>query len=79
MAELLIRNVDDATLVSLTKQAEQHGRTLDSELKEILRQAAVEPNTSMAEARRAIEEFRRKIGANRQTDSTELLAEDRAR
>ncbi len=79
MAELLIRDVDDATLASLTKQAEKHGRTLDSELKEILRQAAVESNISMAEARRAIEDFRRKIGANHQTDSTLLLAEDRAR
>ena len=79
MAELLIRDVDDATLESLTKQAEQHGRTLDLELKEILRQAAVEPTTSMAEARRAIEGFRRKIGENHQTDSLTLLAEDRAR
>lgn len=79
MAELFIRDVDDATLESLTKQAQQHGRPLDLELKEILRQAAVEPSTSMAEARQAIEEFRRKLRTTGQTDSSVLLAEDRAR
>lgn len=79
MAELLIRDVDEATLESLTRQAQQHGRTLDIELKEILRLAAVEPTTSMTEARQAIESFRRKLHTSGSSNSTELLAEDRSR
>ena len=78
MAELLIRDVDEGTMQSLIAQAEQHGRSLDVELKDILRQATVESTKSMADARRAIEDFRRR-GAIQTSNSTDLLIEDRAR
>ena len=78
MAELLIRDVDEETMQSLIVQAEQHGRSLDVELKDILRQATVESTKSMADARRAIEDFRRR-GPVQTSNSTDLLVEDRAR
>ena len=41
MAELVIKDVDDTTLAQLTKQAEAYGRSLQDELKFILKHAVI--------------------------------------
>jgi plasmid stability protein len=78
MPTLTIRNVDDEVVQRLKAQAKQHGRSLEAEAREILAQAAQKPTLS---------EFReraRRIAAMtpkdvKQTDSVELLREDRDR
>ncbi|TXT24761.1 MAG: hypothetical protein FD138_3036 [Planctomycetota bacterium] len=74
MAELVIKDVDDATLEKLAKQAEAFGRSLQEELKIILSRAA-----QFAEVRRSAAEMRAKLGGRHHTDSIELLREDRSR
>ena len=82
MAELVIKDVDDATLEKLVKQAESFGRSLQDELKIILSRAAlyaVPPTLSKLEARRLADEMRAKLAGRHHTDSVELLREDRSR
>lgn len=45
MAQLLVRNLDDAIKAKLQKRAKQHGRSTEEEVREILRNAVNEPNT----------------------------------
>ncbi len=83
MAELVIKDVDEATLEKLAKQAEAFGRSLQEELKVILKHAALyadtTPKVSMAEARRMADEMRSRLAGRHHTDSVELLREDRSR
>lgn len=74
MAELVIKDVDDATLEKLAKQAEAFSRSLQEELNIILSRAA-----QFAEVRRSAAEIRAKLGGRHQTDSVEFLREDRSR
>jgi plasmid stability protein len=74
MAELVIKDVDDATLDKLAKQAEAFGRSLQDELKIILSRAAL-----YAEVRKSAAEMRAKLAERHHTDSVELLREDRSR
>ena len=74
MAELVIKDVDDATLEKLAKQAEAFGRSLQEELKIILSRAA-----QFAEVRKSAAEMRAKLAGRHHTDSVELLREDRSR
>ena len=82
MAELVIKDVDEATLEKLAKQAEAFGRSLQDELKMILSRATLystAPTVSMAEARKMADEMRAKLVGRHHTDSVELLREDRSR
>jgi len=40
MAQLIVRNLDDAVKASLTRRARRHGRSTEEEVREILRTAA---------------------------------------
>ena len=77
MANLTIRNLDDAVVAKLKAQAKAHHRSLEAELREILTGTARAPASLN---RRAIAE---QIAAMTpdvpQTDSVELLREDRRR
>ncbi len=77
MANLTIRNLDDAVVAKLKAQAKAHHRSLEAELREILTVTARAP---VSLNRRAIAE---QIAAMTpdvpQTDSVELLREDRRR
>lgn len=78
MANLTIRNVEDSVVERLKNKASQSGRSLEAEVREVLRQAA---------NRRTREEMLRmadRIAAMTpkgviQTDSVDLLREDRDR
>lgn len=46
MPQLTVRNVDSGTIDRLKSRATAHGRSLEAELRDILRQAAGEPATA---------------------------------
>jgi len=75
MPDLLIRNLDAETLKRLKQRAKQAGRSLQSETKGILQQAA---GRTVDEALDVAAQWRKKLG-KRSTDSAEMLREDRAR
>jgi len=76
MAQVLVRSLDGRVVGSLKKRAARHGRSLQSELKAILEEAArggdVDPVLLAARVRAM---FR----GRRFSDSTALIREDRDR
>lgn len=79
MAQILVRNLDEETVKRLKKRARDDGRSLQSEVKHILSQAAYEPTVDMEKARKMLEEFRRRFKGRKFSDSVELIREDRNR
>jgi len=76
MAQVLVRNLGNATVERLKRRARSHGRSLQAELHDILERAA---RTDIADARRTAEQIRRKLVDREHTDSAELVGEDRSR
>ena len=81
MPEVLVRNLDEAVVEVLKSRARRHGRSLQGELKLILEQAARADRArpSRAEYRALAAQVRDALGDRPQSDSADLLAEDRAR
>ncbi|MFQ5974455.1 MAG: hypothetical protein ACE5Q3_19200 [Alphaproteobacteria bacterium] len=78
MATVTIRNLDDRVVKQLKERARRHNRSFEAELREVLTRACTSPSSQDL---RAIAE---RIAAMTpdgvaQTDSTELLREDRER
>ena len=44
MAQLIVRGLDDDVKASLRRRAERHGRSMEEEIRDILRNAAKEEN-----------------------------------
>lgn len=78
MAQVLVRDLDEKVVERLKARAQQHGRSLQVELKKILEEAATAASDLEA-ARRAAERLQRKFAGRKFSDSTELIAEDRRR
>ena len=76
MAQVLIRNIDVKVVERLKVRAQQHGRSLEAELRGILERAA---GTDLAEGRELAERIRRRLRGRNHTDSAILLADDRSR
>jgi plasmid stability protein len=76
MSQLLIHDVDEATLAQLRERAAQHGRSIESEAKEILAQA-LRSSGSWARTNALREELAR--SGRPFPDSTALIREDRQR
>lgn len=76
MGQVLIRNVDDAALQRLRARAARKKTSLESELREIIAQAA---RDGRAEARRRATALRAALSGRKHSDSTKLLREDRDR
>ena len=78
MADIFISNLDSITLERLNVLATIHGQTLESEVKNILQEAATEVK---ADAWAAVDSIRDRLAeSGRQfSDSAELLREDRDR
>jgi antitoxin FitA len=74
MANVLVRNLDDDVLKQLKAAAKAHGRSLQAEIHEVLRTASAR---RIAETRRLSAQWLRRLGGSRQTDSAELIREDR--
>ncbi len=81
MSEILASDLDQITVEQLEARARESGRTLQAELKLRLEQAALARSSrcSRSTYRVLAEKVRATLGDRRQTDSTALLAEDRAR
>lgn len=79
MAQILVRDLDDETVERLKRRAREDGRSLQSEVKHILFQAAQEPTVDMEAARALVENIRKKLKGRKFPDSVELIREDRDR
>jgi plasmid stability protein len=77
MAQVLIRNLDPATVERLKERARQHGRSLQAEAKAILVQGA--GLYTMEEARAASEAWHRRLGGRKFSDSAAMVRKDRRR
>lgn len=77
MAQVLVRDIDEAIVTKLKEHAERSGRSLQAELKSALEARA--SHASKVEARALAARIRRRIGKRPQTDSGILQAEDRDR
>ena len=77
MANLSIRNIDNEIVEKLKARAKENGRSLEAELRVLLTEAANRPSP------KALRILAEQIAAMTpdvpQTDSTELLREDRRR
>jgi len=78
MPHVLIRNVPKRTLDALKKKAAQHGRSLQQELRLAVERVAAEHDFDYAEYARRMRE-RIASYAPHQSDSTELIRQDRRR
>jgi plasmid stability protein len=77
MADILIRGLPSAVVSRLKKRAASKGRSLQAELKELLVEAA-RPN-DLAKVREIARQMRLRTSIRPQTDSVDLVREDRDR
>lgn len=76
MAELLIRNLDERTVVRLKRRAARNDRSLQAELQTIIERAAM---TDVIESRALAARIRKKLSQREHSDSATLIADDRRR
>jgi antitoxin FitA len=79
MAQILVRDLDDALVARLKERAKQNHRSLQGEVKAILEEAA--PRATRAEALAIVDDWHRywKEQGKVFSDSAELIREDRDR
>jgi antitoxin FitA len=78
MADILVRNLSDEAVEELKMQAEENGRSLQGEVRVVLEDVA-HLRTRMREFRRISEASIGELAGRPQSDSAELIAEDRLR
>lgn len=76
MAQILVRNIDDAVVERLKARARTNDRSLEAEVRQILEQSA---KFDMSQARQIVMERRKKLQGRKFTDSVDLIREDRDR
>jgi plasmid stability protein len=76
MGQILVRNVDDAAIERLKKKAKKEGRSLESEVRIIIEQAA---KLDMEAARELVDRLRKSLKGRKFDDSAALIREDRDR
>jgi plasmid stability protein len=76
MAQVVIRNIDDAAIARLKARAVRKGVSLEGELRTIITEAARRDREADVARARAL---RRRLGGRRHSDSTTLVREDRNR
>jgi plasmid stability protein len=77
MAQVLVRDLDPATVKRLKERARQHGRSLQAEAKAILQEAAA--MFTMEEALANSKSWHRRLAGRRHSESAALVREDRER
>ncbi len=77
MPDVLVRNVDNVVLDKIKLRAKRQNRSLQSEMKNIMRIASERPEP-MSELE-LLRKFRASLTKVQKSDSTELLREDRDR
>lgn len=76
MAQIIVRNLDDAVVERLKARARENDRSLEAEVRRILEQSA---KMDMAQARQIVMEWRKKLQGREFVDSLALIREDRDR
>ena len=79
MAQILVRNLNPRVVERLKKRARGGGRSLQSEVKSILHQAAAAPQVDMESARKLCEQLRSRFTGRKFPDTARLIREDRDR
>ena len=74
MTQLTVRNVSAHVVRALKQRAAAHGRTIEAEHREILREALIEGEADFAERAKAL---RQRLRSS--VDSTEVIRADRDR
>ena len=74
MPDILVRDVDKATLERLKQRAKRHGRSLQSEAKMLLEQAA-----GVEDVRALLDSWQQRLVDRTFSPSAELIREDRER
>jgi plasmid stability protein len=77
MAQILIRDLDPEVVERLKAQAKEHGRSLESEVRQIL--AVAVEQMAWKDAWAKLDECRKRFAGQTFSDSTELIREDRDR
>lgn len=78
MGNLTVRNLDDSVIARLKAQARQNERSLEGEIRHVLKREVSRPRRAAEFFARA-DELAATTAATRQTDSTTLVREDRVR
>ena len=76
MAQILVRDVETATVERLKARAKRHGRSLQGELKVILIEAV---DLSLREANAVATRWQKRLAGRAFSDSAGLIREDRNR
>ena len=76
MGQVLVRNLPTEVVRKLKMRAQQHRRSLQEELKDILEQAA-QQNTKDVQAK--VNQVRKLFAGRKFGDSSDLIRQDRAR
>jgi len=80
MSQLILNNIDPPLLEQLKIRATTHQRTLEEELKAILKEAIeTEQSTKMQAFSKQAAKMRQALSGRVHTDSAELVREDRDR
>jgi plasmid stability protein len=76
MAQILIRNLDAKVVKQLKERAKRHGRSLESEARILLEQAAGADSEKIADM---IDNWKQRFAGRRFRNSAKLIREDRNR
>jgi plasmid stability protein len=76
MGQVLVRNLPTEVVRKLKRRAQQHRRSLQEELKDILEQAA-QQNAQDVQAK--VNQVRKLFAGRKFSDSSDLIRQDRAR
>ncbi len=76
MPDLLVRNLDEATIKRLKTLAKQHGRSLQGQVKIVLEEAATLP---IGEVSSLLEKWQRRLARRPFSDSAKIIRKDRGR
>ncbi|HET6385008.1 MAG TPA: hypothetical protein VFJ58_16575 [Armatimonadota bacterium] len=76
MSQVLVRGIEPEVLVKLKARAVRHGRSLEAELRDILKYAAGEDSEAVM---KELTEIQQLLHGRQFSDSTEIVREDRDR
>jgi plasmid stability protein len=79
MAQILVRNLDEAVVKRLKARAKRRKRSLQAEVKNIIEQAAETPTLDMDAARELCREIRGRLRGRKLRDSTTIIRKGRKR
>jgi len=76
MAQIIVRNLNEAVVDRLKARARENDRSLEAEVRHILEQSA---KVDIAQARQIVLDIRERLNGRTFSDSLELIREDRVR